>query len=217
MKTKKRRAAVSKKKSGLFITFEGGEGVGKTTQIARLAKYFTNQGKKVVVTREPGGSVIANRIRSLLLDPKMKGLIPLAELFLYEASRAQHVVEVIKPALERGMVVICDRFTDSSVVYQGVARNQKAALVDHLNKIASVGLKPDMTFFLDLDARIGLARVGSRGVMDRLEKEALSFHQNVRKGYLSLAEKYPKRIKKIDASRGRDEIHEKIIQYVEAI
>lgn len=211
MNTSTRRKA----KKGLFLTFEGGEGTGKTTQIARVAKFFESQGKRVVVTREPGGSHIANQIRSLLLDPKMKGLKPLAELFLYEASRAQHVQDIIVPALNAGKVVICDRFTDSSIVYQGAARGLPAKLVEWLNGIATDGLKPDLTFVLDLDPRIGLARVGSRGILDRLEKEALSFHQSVRKGYLKLAKAEPKRFRLIDASKSRDQIHESILQHLE--
>lgn len=202
------------KKRGLFVTFEGGEGVGKTTQIARLAQAFEAEGRTVVVTREPGGSQIANRIRSLLLDPKNKGLVPLAELFLYEASRAQHVSDVIKPALERGHVVICDRFADSSVVYQGLARKLPAALVQRLNELATGGLKPDHTFVLDLDPRIGLARVGSRGVLDRMEREQLSFHMAVRRGYRSLVKKEPKRCMLVDASRSRDQIHEDILAHL---
>lgn len=199
-----------KAKRGVFITFEGGEGVGKTTQIARLAKAFEADGRRVVVTREPGGSHIANRIRSLILDPKMKGLVPLAELFLYEASRAQHVQDVVKPALAAGHVVICDRYTDSSIVYQGVARGLEAPFVKKLNDIATGGLEPDLTIVLDLDPRIGLARVGARGILDRMEKEAFSFHQAVRAGFLALAKKNRRRYRVIDASRSRDSIEEQI-------
>jgi dTMP kinase len=205
------KASVQRKaKTGLFLSFEGGEGAGKTTQIAKLAHALEAAGHTVVVTREPGGSAIANRIRSLLLDPKMKGLVSLAELFLYEASRAQHVHDTIRPALEKGHTVICDRFADSSVVYQGVARGLKAPLVNGLNKIATGGLKPHRTLVLDLDPRIGLARVGSRGVLDRIEKEALSFHEAVRKGFRRLAKSESRRVRLIDASRSRDDIHEQI-------
>jgi dTMP kinase len=199
-----------KAKTGLFLTFEGGEGAGKTTQIARLAKAFEAAGRRVIVTREPGGSHIANRIRSLILDPKMKGIVPLAELFLYEASRAQHVSDVVRPALEAGHVVICDRYVDSSVVYQGVARGLDGALVKRLNDMATGGLYPDLTLLLDLDPRIGLARVGARGILDRMEKEALSFHQAVRAGFLALAKKDRRRFRVIDASQSRDAIHAQI-------
>ncbi|MGZ3651377.1 MAG: dTMP kinase [Bdellovibrionota bacterium] len=206
MKTTRQRKA----KRGFFLTFEGGEGAGKTTQIAKLAHALEAAGHTVVVTREPGGSTVANRIRSILLDPKMKGLVPLAELFLYEASRAQHVSDTILPALEKGHFVICDRFADSSVVYQGVARGLKSPLVTALNKIATGGLSPNRTLVLDLDPRIGLARVGSRGILDRIEKEALSFHEAVRRGFRRLAKSEPRRVRLIDASRSRDDIHEQI-------
>jgi dTMP kinase len=209
------KSAARAVRKGLFVSFEGGEGVGKTTQIARLAKTFEADGRKVTVTREPGGSQIANRIRSILLDPKNKGLVPLAELFLYEASRAQHVSDVIQPALAAGHVVICDRFADSSIVYQGVARGLAADFVHKLNQIATGGLAPDVTLVLDLDPRIGLARVGSRGILDRMEQEALSFHQAVRAGFLALAKKNRRRCRVIDASRSRDSIHEQIIEALE--
>lgn len=215
MKSTSRRKAKKRAFPGLFVTFEGGEGVGKTTQIAKLAHAFERAGKKVVVTREPGGSEIANRIRSILLDPKNKGLVPLAELFLYEASRAQHVQDVILPSLKAGRVVICDRFADSSVVYQGVARGLKADLVGKLNKMATGGLTPNLTFVLDLDPRIGLARVGARGILDRMEKEKLGFHKAVREGFRRLVKREPKRCRLIDASRSRDDIHAAILAGVE--
>ncbi|MGZ3710568.1 MAG: dTMP kinase [Bdellovibrionota bacterium] len=212
----KKPAPQKKTPKGLFITFEGGEGVGKTTQIAKLAQAFEAKGHRVVVTREPGGSKIANRIRSLLLDPEMKGLVSLAELLLYEASRAQHVAEVIRPALELGKVVICDRFADSSVVYQGAARGISGALVEKLNAVATGGLKPNITFVLDLDPRIGLARVGARGILDRMEKEALSFHKAVRKGYKNLLKREPRRCRRINAAESRDRIHEHILGELES-
>lgn len=211
---KAKKVAPEKKKRGLFITFEGGEGAGKTTQIAKLAKAFEAAGHRVVVTREPGGSHIANRIRSLILDREMTGLVSLAELFLYEASRAQHVAEVIRPALAAGKVVICDRFADSSVVYQGAARGISAALVKELNEIATGGLKPNLTFVMDLDPRIGLARVGARGILDRMEKEKLSFHKAVRRGYANLVKAEPRRCRRIDASQSRDRIHEQMVEEV---
>lgn len=215
MKRAPQRKAKKQGLPGLFLSFEGGEGAGKTTQIAKLAHAFESTGKTVVVTREPGGSQIANRIRSLLLDNKMKGLVPLAELFLYESSRAQHVQDTILPALRNGYVVICDRFADSSLVYQGAARGLGIPLVKRLNDIATLGLKPNLTFILDLDPRIGLARVGARGILDRMEKENLSFHKMVRKGFHDLAKKEKKRCKIIDASRSRDDIHRQIIEHIE--
>jgi dTMP kinase len=145
----------------------------------------------------------------------MKGLTSLSELFLYEASRAQHLHDTVLPALEAGNTVICDRFADSSLVYQGAARGLQSRLVRELNNIATGGLKPDLTIVLDLDPRIGLARVGSRGIFDRIEKEALSFHQAVRKGFRKLARGEPRRVKLIDASRSRDDIHAAILRQVE--
>lgn len=213
---RKAKKVKSKSTKGLFITFEGGEGAGKTTQIAKLAHAFEAAGYRVVVTREPGGTRIANRIRSLLLDPEMKGLVPLAELLLYEASRAQHVAEIIKPALAAGKVVICDRFADSSLVYQGAARGVAGALVKQLNEVATGGLKPKLTFVFDLDPRIGLARVGARGILDRMEKEALSFHKAVRRGYLNLVKSDPRRCRRIDASQSRDAIHEQLLEELAA-
>lgn len=189
--------------------------MGKTTQIARLAKHLEQQGSRVVVTREPGGTQVANRIRSLILDPKMNGLIPLAELFLYEASRAQHVKEIILPSLERGDVVICDRFADSSVVYQGAGRGLARKTVEVLNKLATGNLRPDLTIVLDLDPRIGLARVGTRGVLDRLEREKLGFHKRVRAGFLRLAKENPKRVHVISASKSRDEVHTLILEKIQ--
>ncbi len=215
MKRGSRRKAKSPDYSGVFLTFEGGEGAGKTTQIAKLAQEFERRGHSVVVTREPGGSTIANRIRSLLLDSRMHGLVPLAELFLYEASRAQHIHDTILPALKKGKVVICDRFADSSLVYQGVARKLPPAVVQKLNDLATDGLTPNRTFLLDLDPRIGLARVGARGVLDRMEKEALSFHRAVRHAYLALVEKNKKRFYVVDASQSRDAIHAAVMDGVQ--
>ena len=203
------------KKRGLFITFEGGEGVGKTTQIAKIARAFEGSGREVVVTREPGGSEIANKIRALIIDPKNDGMVPLAELFLYEASRAQHMHDTVLPALKRGAIVICDRFADSSLVYQGVGRKLAPKTVEQLNKLATGGIKPNATILLDLDPKIGLARVGARGVLDRLEREKLSFHLAVRKGFLKLAKKEQRRFLVLSASQSRDEIHEAIVAYLE--
>lgn len=205
---------MKQRRKAKFLSFEGGEGVGKTTQIARLALRFEKLGKEVVVTREPGGSTIANKIRSLLIDPKLKGLNSLAELFLYEASRVQHLQDTILPALKRGAIVLCDRFADSSLVYQGVARKISPRTVQQLNLLATKGLKPSHTFILNLDPRIGLARAGSRGVLDRIEQEQLAFHQAVRRGYIALAKREPKRCFLIDASQSRDKIHEDICEYL---
>lgn len=206
---------MERKTKGIFISFEGGEGVGKTTQIARLAKEFERSGRNVVVTREPGGTLIANRIRSLLLDPELKGLKRLAELFLYEASRVQHVEELIRPALAAGNIVICDRFADSSLVYQGVARGIKSTIVKELNELATGGLQPNLTFVLDLNPQIGLARIGKRGILDRMEKETLDFHLRVQKGFRKLVKEEPRRCVLIDASQSRDQIHDDIVSVLQ--
>ena len=215
---KAKKPAAPKAKAGLFLSFEGGEGAGKSTQIQRLAESLRAHGHDVVLTREPGGSEIANRIRGMILDPGMQGLVPLAELFLYEASRAQHLADTILPALERGAVVICDRFTDSSIVYQGAARGLGAGLIDRLNRIAAGGLMPKRTFLLDLDPREGLARARGRGAgLDRMEAEGLKFHEAVRKGYKALARKEKRRIRVIDASQAPDKVHSDILDELERL
>lgn len=205
-----RKSSKKRPKKGFFLTFEGGEGVGKTTQIRWLAEALTAAGREVVITREPGGSPIADQIRALVLDPNLKGLASLPELLLYEASRAQHVHDTIKPALARGCVVICDRFADSSVVYQGAARGLDAKLVRLLNRIATEGLEPDLTFVLDLDPKIGLARAGKRGSLDRIESETLQFHQQVRAGYRKLVRTEKKRVRLIPADRSLEEVRKAI-------
>lgn len=212
--TKRKLKASTKAYSGWFISLEGGEGTGKSTQIATLAQALTERGLTVVVTREPGGSPKADLIRGLILDDRMIGLHPMAELMLYEASRAQHVAEVIRPALEAGKIVLCDRFADSSVVYQGKARGLDAKLVEEANQIASQGLNPDLTLFFDLDPRIGLGRIGSRGVIDRMERERLEFHTMVHDGYKKLARENRARIKTIDASKTREQIANSVLEIV---
>lgn len=212
MKSRARRKAKKAPKKGLFLSFEGGEGAGKSTQIRLLADSLRAHGHAVVLTREPGGSEIANRIRGMILDPAMQGLVPLAELFLYEASRAQHMADTILPALERGAIVICDRFTDSSIVYQGAARGLQASLIHKLNLFATGGLQPRRTFLLDLDPREGLARARGRGEgLDRMEAEGLAFHQAVRKGYQALAKKDKKRFRVIRAAQAPEKVHSDIL------
>ncbi len=200
---------VQKEKTEPFISFEGGEGAGKTTQICKLEELYKSQGRSVLVTREPGGGPHADKIRSLLLSVEMKGMVALAELFLYEASRAQHVAAVIVPALQAKTLVLCDRFSDSSLVYQGIARNLGEELVDRLNTIATDNLKPDLTFIFDLDPLLGLKRLASRS-LDRMEQERLQFHQDVRKGYQKLAQEEPLRCHKLDANQSPEKIHEEI-------
>lgn len=201
------------KADGILITLEGIEGSGKTTQAARLRDYLVGRGLDVIVTREPGGSPIAEKIRKILLDPSNKEMVPLAELFLYEASRTQHVAEIIAPALAAGKCVICDRFFDASTAYQGGARGIDTRAVERLNLLATGGRKPDLTIVLDLPADSGLKRLGRS--LDRLESESMEFHRRVREGYLLIAAGEPERVKVVDASGTIDDISLRIEQLVE--
>lgn len=188
-------------KKARLITFEGGEGAGKTTQMKRVARLLRQQGHSVVLTREPGGGGIADKIRDFLLSDQLRGIVPLAELFLYEASRAQHVEKKIVPALRNNKIVLCDRYIDSSVVYQGVARGLAKKQIELLNHVATQGIVPDLTLVFDLDPVIGRKRIGKRAALDRLEKESLAFHRKVRQGFLLEAKRNKKRCILIDASR----------------
>lgn len=187
--------------SGQLITFEGSEGCGKTTQITMLAKRLESMGKKVVITREPGGTLIGEKIRALLQDPANTGEItPITELLLFSAARAELIEQLIKPALERGKIVICDRFFDSTFVYQGIARSIDLKVIDQLKAIAVGSLKPDLTLLLDLDPEAGIKRAGERqsGTLDRIEAESLEFFKSVRQAYLDLALSEPDRFTVID-------------------
>jgi dTMP kinase len=201
----------------LFITFEGIEGCGKTTQIERLAKMLDKHGIKYVRTLEPGGTEIGKKIRKILLDSNNKDLYPLTELILYIADRAQHVEQVIRPALVRKKWVICDRFFDATVVYQGFARGQDMELIRSLNEKATGGIRPDMTFLLDCPEDLGLARAIKRNEetsqygQDRFERERMNFHRAVRSGYLELAANEDKRFVVIDASQAEDEVEQQIL------
>ena len=177
---------------GFFVTFEGGEGSGKTTQLKALLGHLRSVGREVVETRDPGGTAIGNQIRGLLLDGENARMDSLTELLLYEASRAQLVQEVVQPVLAAGRILLCDRFTDSTVAYQGYGRGLDLDLIGRLNASAARGIRPDLTFFLDLDPVVGLERVKrrlapSRASRDRLEDEALAFHERVRQGFRALA------------------------------
>ena len=184
---------------GLFVTFEGIDGCGKTTQVTALRDSLEAKGAKVIVIREPGATFIGEKIRSILLDNANSGMSSETEVLLYEAARAQIVSEVIRPALLAGKVVICDRFYDSSVAYQGYARGLPLESIDSLNQFATGGLEPDLTFLLDLPAEAALERMNVReGSHDRLEIEGLGFMEKVRAGYLELAGKHA-RIIKLDA------------------
>jgi len=204
--------------SGLFISFEGGEGAGKTTQINLLYDYLQTKKNNVLLTKEPGGSIICNKIRKLILSKKEEEkLAPLAELFLYLADRAHHVAKVIRPALDANKIVICDRYTDSTLVYQGYGRGLNMEQLESWNILATENLQPDITFVFDIEPTIGLTRIKTqRGLdgLDRMESEALEFHKRIRNGYLALLDKFPQRIKIIDASKSIDEIHNIIKQYI---
>jgi dTMP kinase len=205
---------------GLFITFEGGEGSGKTSQLKVLLAHLRSTGRDAVETRDPGGTLIGKQIRAVLLDPACGGMTPAAELLLYEASRAQLVHEVIRPALAAGRIVLCDRFTDSTVAYQGYGRGLDLALIGRLNALATDGLCPDLTFLLDLDPAAGLLRAARRVTephqgRDRIEGEVLAFHQRVRTGYRAIAAAEPERVIVLDASRGMGEIEGQIRRWVD--
>ena len=205
--------------NGLLITFEGGEGCGKSTQIAALKARLEAMGKTVVQTREPGGTPLGESVRNLLqYDDAGQGMSPEAELLLFAASRAQHVRELVAPAIAEGQIVLCDRFLDSTTVYQGVARAIDSKKVDTINQFAIGDTKPDLTILIDLPPEIGLARVHARtnGKLDRMEKEAIEFFQDVRQGYLDLAKSEPKRFLVLDGSQSVEELETQIWQRVKA-
>jgi dTMP kinase len=200
---------------GWFITFEGGEGTGKSTQIGRLAEYLRQRGRTVVVTREPGGTPFAEAVRAILLDPSLEP-DGLSEVFLFEAARHDHVRRVVRPAIERGEVVLSDRFADSSVVYQGMVRGVGVDRVERLNAIATEGVEPDLTVVLDLDPEHGVERARRRnaavdGARDRLDDEPAGFHHQVRDGFRDLAEREPRRVRLVDAGGGPDEVFARVV------
>lgn len=199
---------------GTFITLEGGEGVGKSTQAARLQVFLEAQGKEVVLTREPGGTPLAEAIRSVVLDREDEAISAEAELLLMFAARAVHLSNKIIPALARGAWVICDRFTDATVAYQGYARGQSQAFIDILATQVQQGLWPDLTLLLDAPIELGLERVAKRGESNRFESEQIEFFTKVREGYLAQAERFPERIKCIDASLSVDEVSLQINSFI---
>lgn len=196
-------------KQGWFISLEGVDGSGKSTQIQTTAAWLKEQGYEVLVTREPGGTATAEKIRNLVLDAEVP-LQPRTELLLYLAARAQHVAEVIKPALAAGRIVLCDRFVDSTLVYQGIVRRLDLRRIKELNEFASEGLMPALTLLLDADPALLEERRRERGVTDRFEQEGLSFQKKLREGFLFLAEKEPARIKKVDALQAPEQVQSAI-------
>jgi len=205
----------------MFITLEGIEGSGKTTQIRLLAEFLEQRGIECVVTRQPGGTLIGEHIRSILLDPASTALAPLTELLLYMADRCQHIDELIQPCLDAGKTVVCDRYFDATLVYQGFARGLDTVLIQKLHQILFNNLKPDITLLLDLDPVIGLKRAwqqlntGQRsGHESRFEAETLAFHEKVRAGYLELARLEPGRFRIIDAAQSQNQVSSAIRQIV---
>ncbi|MDE0299372.1 MAG: dTMP kinase [Candidatus Poribacteria bacterium] len=196
---------------GLFITFEGVEGAGKSSQIRRLVGSLEEDGVSVFVTREPGGTAISERIRELLLERRHRKMVSTTELLLYAAARSQHVAECIAPALEEGRVVISDRFGDATTAYQGHGRGLDLELIHRLNNVATGGLVPDLTIVLDVPVKVGLGRARRRRrSMDRLEIENLEFHQRVRQGYLAIAKQEPNRVTVINSRRHPKRVHGEI-------
>lgn len=205
-----------------FITFEGIEGCGKTTQLNLLAEKLRQQGFDVLTTREPGGCPIADAIRQILLDPANNAIVPLTELLLYAAARAQHMEEVILPALRKNKAVLCDRFSDATTVYQGYGRGLELSVIAELNNLATGGMSPHLTLLLDMPVEDGLNRALKRNANmslekeNRFEEESLDFHRSVRNGYLDLAHKQPERFIKIDALGTPQEVADRIEKAIDA-
>ncbi|MDP3898636.1 MAG: dTMP kinase [Mesorhizobium sp.] len=194
---------------GLFVTFEGGEGAGKSTQISRLAESLRGDGHDVLLTREPGGSPGAEAVRHVLLSGAAESFGPAMEAILFAAARSDHVEQVIRPAVARGAIVLCDRFLDSSRVYQGITGNLDPAFMRALERVAINGMMPDLTIVLDIDPKEGLRRASARrgeGVADRFEKETLAIHRKRREAYLDIARREPGRCVVVDAAQAPDEV-----------
>jgi len=207
----------------MFISFEGIEGSGKTTQAKHTVKFLQDKGHDCIITREPGGTRIGEKIRAILLDPLSKDMDPLTELLLYTADRAQHIKEHILPLLSDGQIVLCDRYYDATMAYQGFARGLDIGLIEKIHILLFENLKPDITLLLDLPPEIGLERAwkqinnGNRISQEtRFEEERLSFHKKVREGYLELSRLEPERFRIIDASKDEHEVREEIIKIMVA-
>ncbi|MDB5099344.1 MAG: tmk [Cyanobacteria bacterium RYN_339] len=190
----------------MFISLEGPEGAGKSTQLPQLGAWLEQQGHEVFTTRNPGGTPIGAQIRQVVLDASNRAMVPTTELMLYAADRAQHVAEVVRPALAAGTIVLCDRFTDSTMAYQGYGRGLDKDLIRQLNAMATGGLRPDLTLLLDLPVEEGLARAAKARAADRLENEQIAFHHRLRAGYLALAAEDPDRFVVIDARQAPDDV-----------
>lgn len=209
--------------TGKFVTFEGPDGAGKTTQLKMLGARLASLGLAVLYTREPGGTKISEEIRKLLLDPANREMGSRTEALLYAAARAQHVEEFIRPEMAAGKIVLCDRFTDSTIAYQGYGRGIDLAFLEELNKMATAGIVPDLTFILDIDPGQGINRISEKRAVatgegkDRIESENLSFHSRVRTGFLELARRNKVRCQVIDAAMGRDEIHHEVFRLMSEV
>jgi dTMP kinase len=202
---------------GLFITFEGIDGCGKSTQLDLLAQQIKRRGFEVVVTREPGGTLLGEGIRQLLVSDVSVHVAPTTELLLYVAARAQHVAELIAPSLEAGRIVISDRYTDSTVAFQGYGRGLDAAMIEKLNNFATAGLVPDLTIVFDIDPALARARLDSRpvgGLLGAFDEQHADFHQRMREGYLKLAKEQPSRIHVVDAGGAVEETHSRVMALV---
>ena len=204
-------------KHGLFITFEGNDGAGKTTICKMVQDALIQQGFEVVYTREPGGSQIAESIRNILLDVNNTNMDARTEAILYAASRRQHLVEIVQPALEAGKIVLCDRFIDSSLAYQGVGRDLGIEEIYALNQFAIGSMMPDKTIFLSVDIETGAKRMNIRGDKNRLDLEADTFHQKVRQGYETLLKMYPERIVKVDARGEVEEVFSLTMEQIQKV
>jgi dTMP kinase len=209
---------------GIFITFEGVEGSGKSTQIRLLDEFLRSKDRQTVLTRESGGTSIGDRIREILLSPKSSKMHSTTELLLYEAARCQHIHEVIGPALESDKIILCDRYADATTAYQGAAREIDMNTVETLHGIATENLNPDLTILLDCPVEVGLKHAVRRneelnltGSEDRFEREKLDFHERVRQGYLDIAKREPNRVKVIDATGSIEEVHKRVLAVIEQI
>ncbi len=199
---------------GLFITLEGIEGCGKSTQAKLLGAYLRSHGYVTVETREPGGTPVAEKIRSVMLDRTSEPVAPETEAFLVFAARRQHVAQVIEPALAQGTIVLCDRFSDSTLAYQGYARGLTVSMLERLNRLATHTITPDLTLLLDLPVATGLARRRSATNQNRLDRESLRFHQKVRAGFLDLVKRHPKRIKVVSARASKETVARAVARIV---
>lgn len=192
---------------GLFITFEGGDGCGKSTQLELVKKYLEEKGFKTLTTREPGSVGLGQKLREVLLHYD-GDVAPRAEAFLFLADRAQHIAKIVKPAIDNGVIVLCDRHTDSSVAYQGYGRGEDIEQINMLNNLATQGIKPDLTLLFDVSTEVAQTRVGSE--KDRMESAGIEFHKKVRQGYLEIAKKEPQRIKVVDSNLTIEKVFEQV-------